>query len=387
MNKNLVKDNYLIIRNFISKWKAKDLGKEFQDYVEKNNPDGDPQAPNSHSVYNYKSFLELLCEKTPEVSKVLKETVVPTYCYARVYKKGSVLEKHTDRDACEISLTIHLGGDVSWPICIKNPKGETKCFKLKPGDAMLYLGKEGEHWRDEYPGESYTQLFLHYVRSRGEYGYAYFDKKDESNKHIDDENQNKRSNVGTKTSSDEDLFDYIQVFDDEISPEDCKMILDEYKDSDEWVDSLVDDGELNNKLRNCMEIYVSMEDVIKKNFDHRKHIDDLIYKTVQSAAQKYVNMNPRISVSMDSGYVLLRYNEGQFYREHTDSYTERPRELSCSLFLNDDYEGGEFAFFGRKKIIKPKTGSVLIFPSNFMFPHEVMPVTKADRYSIVTWFT
>ena len=74
------------------------------------------------------------------------------------------------------------------------------------------------------------------------------------------------------------------------------------------------------------------------------------------------------------------------YKQHTDSFKDRPRAVSCSFILNDEYEGGEFAFFNREAVYKLKKGSCIMFPSNFMYPHEIMPVTHGTRYSIVTWF-
>ena len=53
---------------------------------------------------------------------------------------------------------------------------------------------------------------------------------------------------------------------------------------------------------------------------------------------------------------------------------------------DDDFDGGEFSFFNQEKIINPLKGSAIMFPSNFMFPHEVLPVTKGIRYSMITWF-
>ena len=52
--------------------------------------------------------------------------------------------------------------------------------------------------------------------------------------------------------------------------------------------------------------------------------------------------------------------------------------------LNDDYEGGEFVFWGDYKV-EIKKGSVLAFPSIYLFPHEVKPVTKGVRYSWISW--
>ena len=51
--------------------------------------------------------------------------------------------------------------------------------------------------------------------------------------------------------------------------------------------------------------------------------------------------------------------------------------------LNEDYEGSEFHC--RDKEIKLKTGDILMFPSNFMYPHEVTECTKGTRYSFVSW--
>ena len=63
---------------------------------------------------------------------------------------------------------------------------------------------------------------------------------------------------------------------------------------------------------------------------------------------------------------------------------EKTRKLSMSIILNDDYEGGEFEFYGHKKSIKPTKGTVIVFPSYMV--HRVKPVTKGIRYSVVAWF-
>jgi predicted 2-oxoglutarate/Fe(II)-dependent dioxygenase YbiX len=58
--------------------------------------------------------------------------------------------------------------------------------------------------------------------------------------------------------------------------------------------------------------------------------------------------------------------------------------LSIIGLLNDDFEGGEIEMFEDTKI-KLKAGEVLIFPSNFLYPHKVCPVTKGTRHSFVSW--
>ncbi len=68
--------------------------------------------------------------------------------------------------------------------------------------------------------------------------------------------------------------------------------------------------------------------------------------------------------------------------DHMDLY---PRVLSCSLILNDNYDGGDFVFFDEEYLIEKKKGSIIMFPSNFCFPHAVTPVSNGDRHAIITW--
>lgn len=405
MNSKLIENNYLVIPNFINSERAKLLSEEFKSHCKTQGLPGDGQAPDSHAVYNHISFLELLCEKTPEVSVLLEETVLPTYSYARVYKQGSVLEKHTDRDACEISLTLHLDGDYPWPIWIETPQQEKKFVSLNPGDAMIYLGRIAPHWRDEYKGNYYSQVFLHYVRSRGECSYAYFDKKNENEK-VNNESSEKTAQSTqpqvkvdsntieqqTKTpdlivsKSCQKLEDFIKVYNNIVSEELCKKILDEYKPSSEWGSTLIGDGVVNNNIRNCSVIQMSDQSVIDKNFEVRKLLDVELHQQLLKVVEKYSQEFPHFCPNIDTGYELLKYETGQFYTQHTDSFINQQRSISCSLTLNDDFIGGEFAFFDREILIRNSIGSVIVFPSNFMYPHEVMPVIEGTRYSIVTWY-
>lgn len=387
MKKTLEENNYIILHDFISKDRASKLSFEFTKYCKENDIDGDPQAPNSFSTYNYTPFLELLCEKTPEISQAIGETVLPTYSYVRIYKNGSVLKRHVDRDACEISLTLHLHGDQSWPIWIETPSGEEVKVDLKPGEAMVYLGKKAPHWRDEYGGEYYTQVFLHYVRSRGDCGYAYFDKEREDTKPVEEKEVEKEpveNTVPTYTSK-KCLEDYIFTLDNVVPEELCDAILNEYCHSDDWVPSTTGTG-LNPDIRNCDVINISEGVVVEKNLDFRRELDERFYECASKAINSYRQLFPDVTSDIDTGYNLLRYNIGQFYVQHTDSFKEQQRSVSCSFLLNDDYEGGEFGFFDREILIRGGKGSIVMFPSNFMFPHEILPVTSGTRYSIITWY-
>jgi hypothetical protein len=181
MQLKIIQDNYLHIPEFISRDEARSLAEQFQENCKTFNLSGDPQAPDSHAMYDFLPFVRLLTKKIPHVNELLGEEVLPTYTYARVYKKGSVLERHRDRPACEISFTLNLAKDVNWPIYFQRPDGVETCVELNPGDAVLYLGCQADHWRNKFEGEQHTQLFMHYVRANGSKAWAYFDKQQQQN--------------------------------------------------------------------------------------------------------------------------------------------------------------------------------------------------------------
>jgi hypothetical protein len=175
MHPILEKNNYLVV-DFINPQYANILYQKFKQRCNKNPDSKDGQCPLSISFYNYKPFLELLVHKVFFMNKLMGEPMLPTYAYARIYKNGEVLTPHTDRPACEISVTLHLGGDKEWPIWFTDPQGNKVPVNLKSGQAAIYKGIVSEHWRETFEGTEYGQVFLHYVKSHGEHWRHFFDR-------------------------------------------------------------------------------------------------------------------------------------------------------------------------------------------------------------------
>ncbi len=90
---------------------------------------------------------------------------------------------------------------------------------------------------------------------------------------------------------------------------------------------------------------------------------------------------------------FLSYPVGGHYIEHNDSENFEngqwvriaPRDISILFYLNDDYTGGELEFTSLGLKIKPKSGTMIAFPSYKEFSHKVHPVISGTRYSLVTW--
>ena len=114
-----------------------------------------------------------------------------------------------------------------------------------------------------------------------------------------------------------------------------------------------------------------------------------IKTAIENTCRRYSEEFPLFSVQHMTDFRINRYSEGGFMSRHVDNIHHSHGQqygypqVSVLLYLNDDYEGGEF--YVANKRFEPEKGSGIIFPSNFMFPHEAKTVTKGTRWSIVAW--
>jgi len=116
---------------------------------------------------------------------------------------------------------------------------------------------------------------------------------------------------------------------------------------------------------------------------------NFIKKEIERLYIYYKAKFPRMMSSKINQIDLLKYSVGGKYEVHTDHFTTLTRHLSVIINLNDDYKGGDLIFTDQKekeiKRLKLGKGSIVFFPSNFMYPHSIQPITKGTRYSIVAW--
>ncbi len=155
------------------------------------------QVVGSLAVYNHPQYKEIHSQIRIKLEKEIGRKLYNTYYYDRYYFPGQELSKHTDRDACEISVTCHISTNIEeeWPIKIKGCDGLDYAILLKAGDALMYKGCENVHWRDPCPSKNkkrsilsrlrfkeeeddsyYHQVFFHYVLQDGECAQQAFDQ-------------------------------------------------------------------------------------------------------------------------------------------------------------------------------------------------------------------
>jgi len=156
------------------------------------------QVPGSIARYHYPPYKKYVYVIKKVIEESIGRKLYETYFYDRFYNPGQELKIHTDRPACEISMSIHIGTnlDEPWPFWIKTPdvyddplkktkiirKGKNKKIVLKPGDGLIYKGCERPHWREVLHGDPldnnlyYHQIFFHYVLKDGIRAHHAFDR-------------------------------------------------------------------------------------------------------------------------------------------------------------------------------------------------------------------
>ena len=124
---------------------------------------------------------------------------------------------------------------------------------------------------------------------------------------------------------------------------------------------------------------------------YQTDVNKYILKPVSEAVKQYSEkLKTGKIISFFSDIRFNRYKPGTLMASHIDHIhslfdgeCKGVPVLSIVGVLNDDFEGGDFIC--REKKIPLKEGDVLIFPSCFMFPHEVKEITSGARYSFVMW--
>lgn len=180
------------------------------------------------------------------------------------------------------------------------------------------------------------------------------------------------------------LEDFIMLLPEAVSKSDCAKTVDELENA------VFNKVGCEGCTTDCDTLLLGREEAVSTN----QIIMDAIWTSVQQYVKKH-------GVSREwkswEGFTNIKWNkyvEGKSMDTHIDHIHDifenvvgTPKGipiLSIVGVLNDEYTGGEFEMFDDTKI-KLKTGDLLLFPSNFLYPHRVLPVTKGVRHSYVSW--
>jgi hypothetical protein len=126
----------------------------------------DTRIPVAPRLYGDPLTETLLLRQQALVERAAAVPLFPSYSYVRLHDHGAAMPSHTDREASEIGVSIHIGGDQLWPLWFQQLDGPVS-VTLDVGDAVMYRGRETKHWREPYPGDRQVQCILFYVQQNG----------------------------------------------------------------------------------------------------------------------------------------------------------------------------------------------------------------------------
>ena len=121
---------------------------------------------------------------------------------------------------------------------------------------------------------------------------------------------------------------------------------------------------------------VEIADAIYGSLDKAfEHYSTVLYPFAKNAVKSEEPMDGILRYESDGGHLPAHQDLGV-----------SSRLISTVSYLNDDYEGGEIEFRQSNVRIKPEAGSIVFFPSNFLYVHEIMPIKSGTRYSMPHWY-
>lgn len=144
-------------------------------------------------------------------------------------------------------------------------------------------------------------------------------------------------------------------------------------EAEQYREGTVGAGEVDHSKRITL-----VHDLREDNPVHEELLQTVI-ESLTEYAQKY-----KVNIKQGEQFRIGKYPQGAYYKDHIDN--GGGRTLSIVLFLNNDFEGGELYFNYQQLEVKPKAGSLVVFPSNFMYRHECKEITKGQKFIVFNFF-
>ncbi len=154
-----------------------------------------------------------------------------------------------------------------------------------------------------------------------------------------------------------------------------------------WHPAYVGYQQLMPDYRDCVDFKFKKTDIELDPSEDSLKLQSLwqdLYDVKLPVVQDYSRIHNINNLQYWEAFNFIKYGPGQHFKEHHDHGFSYNCTVSLVGYPNDDYEGGELFFRLQGLTLKPEAGDLFVFPSNFMYPHQAMPVHSGIKHSIVT---
>lgn len=293
---------------------------------------------NSFGIASMPIVDEFYDKLTPIVESITNLKLKKENSYSRIYNKDSKLTPHRDRDGLDITVSIQIENTTGFkqPIFCETYWNETMEASLDNGDMVIIRGRDLLHWRnkiDSVEGGFLICCFYHW-------------------RIVDND---------------------IKIINGFLDKNICQNII---------LDAEIEGLNKSQVIKEGTEVHD----------DYSRSSSTLFLKDKYGLSDLLIRAIPQVSLLNIEGWQLVRYNKSEEFKEHFDCLNrEKDRLITCLIYLNDDFEGGETFFVNKNKSIIPNTGRLVVWKNisngtcDSMSLHAGNPVTSGVKYILVTW--
>ena len=335
--------------------------------------------------------LQRAADKAKEVlSERLKKDLRFTYIHIREYQRGSILEWHVDNGLHQHTMDVCIAKanpDTVWPLYVSTPDdAQIETIEMDIGSGYHFEGCENPHWRNKLEDDWQLQLFIHFIDADGRHVETadVLEKRKDSSTFIADE-AIKPWPLTRYT------WNQYAVIPSAFNLDECMGIIREGKAGIRTTH--LRKGKTDGDKIGVHDLSVRDSEVSFFITDNPRNVPlfSKITEIIVNANLNFFNYDIYDLEALQFTTYSAGYNG--FYSKHVDTHAvssaTNVRKLSFSLQLSnpDSYEGGDLLLWAENEpIVAPKNrGDLIIFPSYVM--HEVTPVTRGLRSSLVGWVT
>ncbi|MES3022434.1 MAG: 2OG-Fe(II) oxygenase [Pseudomonadota bacterium] len=219
------------------------------------------------------------------------------------------------------------------------------------------------------------------------------------------------------------MDDFLEIYDNALSPAQCEMIIARFGASDKVVRGKTGQG-VDTKKKDSYDITISQ-------YPEWNDVGNIMMAAVQRHLQAYMNkyrmmlvgaLSPQVAHPATGEPVLLTldnfeecgtpligelmrtmYRAGQinvqkylqasggYHHWHSEIYPQNAscetlhRALLFQFYLNDVAQGGETEFYYQKRKIEARAGRLIIAPAGFTHSHKGHVARSGDKYIATSW--
>lgn len=178
----------------------------------------------------------------------------------------------------------------------------------------------------------------------------------------------------------------IGIFEDYLSEEVCDSLVKTFEATKDNLAYSRHGENVTKKIKNDLAISYNKMNNWNKDLEEvcKTVTESLEIYNKETSFMSYVGINDLhfTNIKVQKTQPAEGYHVWHIERDYRDHCK---RALVFSIFLNDVEEGGETEFLLLRERIKPKKGTLVIFPADYPFVHRGNPPLSGEKYLLTSW--